>query len=185
MSIYMMCKKISNTLHMLICEPFIKKAFFKCGKNVRVLKHCNFSGIENISVGDNVVFGVGTKVLTTRARLIVGNDIMFGPNVTIITGNHRVDIPDRTMISITDNEKMVENDQDVIFEGDNWIGANVTILKGVKIGYGAVIGAGSVVTKDVMAYSCVGGVPAKKISMRFSDEKIIEMESNRKLRGKK
>ena len=82
---------------------------------------------------------------------------MFGPNVTIITGDHRIDIPGRPMISLTDKDKLPENDQDVILEGDNWIGANATILKGVKIGLGAVVAAGSLVNHDIPPFSIWGG----------------------------
>ena len=53
-----------------------------------------------------------------------------------------------------------------------WIGANVTILKGVRIGTGSVVAAGAVVTIDVPAFSIVGGVPAKVIKKRFTDEEI-------------
>lgn len=142
-------------------------AFKKCGKNVRVPRGCSFSGIENIEVANNVAFGSGLKVLSTRAKVSIGNDVMFGPNVTVITGDHRIDILDRPMISLTDKDKLPENDQDIVFEGDNWIGANATILKGVKIGYGAVVAAGAVVTQDVTPYAIVGGVPAKKIRNRY------------------
>lgn len=55
---------------------------------------------------------------------------------------------------------------------DVWIGENVTILGGVTIGDGAIIGAGAVVVKDVEPYSIVGGVPAKEIRKRFSDDEI-------------
>lgn len=55
----------------------------------------------------------------------------------------------------------------VIINDDVWIVANVTILKGVKIGEGSVIAAGSVVTKDVEPYCIYGGVPAKKLKHRF------------------
>ena len=54
-----------------------------------------------------------------------------------------------------------------MFEGDNWIGANVTILKGVTVGEGAVIAAGAVVTRNVEKYSVWGGVPARKLRDRF------------------
>lgn len=61
---------------------------------------------------------------------------------------------------------------DVVIGHDVWIGARCTILAGVKIGIGAVIGSGSVVTKDVPPYAIVGGVPAKVIKYRFDDETI-------------
>ena len=91
---------------------------------------------------------------------------MFGPNVTVITGDHRIDILDRPMCSITDDEKLPENDQDVVIEEDVWVGAGATILKGVTIGNGSVVAAGALVKKDVPPYAVVGGVPAKIIKMR-------------------
>ena len=68
--------------------------------------------------------------------------------------------------------KIPENDQDVLIEGDVWCGANVTILKGVTIGRGSIVAAGSVVTKSCPPYSIIGGVPAKLIKKRFSEEEI-------------
>lgn len=68
--------------------------------------------------------------------------------------------------------KLPENDQDVIFEGDNWIRMNVTILKGVTIGRGCIVAAGAVVNKSTPRYSIVGGVPAKVLKMRFTPEQI-------------
>ena len=70
--------------------------------------------------------------------------------------------------------KLPENDQPVTLCGDNWIGANVTILKGVTIGEGAVVAAGSLVIRDVPPYAIVGGVPAKVIKFRFTEDEITE-----------
>lgn len=83
-----------------------------------------------------------------------------------------MDIVGRTMISVTNDEKRPEDDKDIVFEGDNWVGANATILKGVTIGQGSIIAAGAVVTRDVPPFSIVGGVPAKVIKMRFSEEMV-------------
>lgn len=157
MSLYVYSKKIARGLHRIFCEPLIKRAFAKCGNNVRVPKGCEFSGIENISIGNDVAFGSGLKILTTRAKLSIGNHVMFGPDVMIITGNHITDIPGRYMTKFTDNDKRPQDDQDVIIEGDNWIGAKATILKGVSIGYGSVVAAGAVVDKDVPPFAYVGG----------------------------
>lgn len=62
-----------------------------------------------------------------------------------------------------------------IIGNDVWIGAKVLIVNGVKIGDGAVIAAGAVVTKDVAPYSIVGGVPAKEIKKRFSEQYITQL----------
>ena len=167
--VYKCVGKLRSGIHKIFWMPIIKRSFAKCGKRVTVPRNCRFSGIQNIYVGNNVAFGVGLDVLTTRAKLYVGNDVMFGPNVVIVTGDHRLDIRDRTMISIRDDEKLPENDQDVVIEDDVWIGANATILKGVTIHTGSVVSAGAVVTKDVAPYTLVGGVPAKEIKKRFEN----------------
>lgn len=64
----------------------------------------------------------------------------------------------------------------VTIEDDVWTGANITILKGVTIGRGSVVAAGSVVTKSCPPYSIIGGVPAKIIKYRFTVEQVLEHE---------
>ena len=69
----------------------------------------------------------------------------------------------------------IEEFEDVYLGNDVFVGENVTILSGVKVGNGAVIGAGAVVTKDVPAYAIVGGMPAKVIRYRFTQEQITAL----------
>ena len=64
---------------------------------------------------------------------------------------------------VTSEEKMPENDKDVIIEENVWCATNVTILKGVQLGRGTIVAAGSVVTKHTPPYCIIGGVPAKFI----------------------
>lgn len=91
-------------------------------------------------------------------------------------GDHRTDIIGKHIFEVKDSEKKSENDADVHIDDGVWVGCNVTILKGVHIGTGAVIAAGSVVVKDVPSYAIVGGVPAKVLKYRFSEEDILEHE---------
>ena len=175
--LYKLPIKLGNLTHRIFREPIIRRSFAECGKDVRVPRHCIILGIENVRVGDNVSFGENTRILSTRANVIMGSHIMFGPNVTMVTGDHRTDVIGKFMIDVKDSDKRIEDDMDIIIEDDVWIGNGANILKGVKIGRGSVVAAGAVVTKDVEPYSIVGGVPAKAIGTRFSEEQIREHET--------
>ena len=171
--IAVLIKKVWNKL---VGEPIRKMALGSCGKNVTISPNVSISGIENVHIGNSVSIGANSTFLTTLAKIKIGDHVMMAHNVTIVTGNHKIDILGKYMNEITDAEKLPEDDEDVVFEGDNWIGANATILKGVTIGRGAVISAGAVVSKDVPPYSIVGGVPAKVLKMRFDEETIKKHE---------
>ena len=158
-------RAMSKGTHKLIEEPIKKCMLGKHGKNIHI-GHNVAGNLENVFCGNNVSLGGENLFLSANAKVRIGDNVMFGPRVTVITGDHRIDVAGKPMIEVT--EKLPENDQDVVFEGDNWIGANVTILKGVTIGEGAVIAAGAVVTKNVSPYSVYGGVPAKKLKDRFT-----------------
>lgn len=88
-----------------------------------------------------------------RGGIEIGNDVFIGPKVNLITINHDPDPDNR---SATYGRK-------IIIEDKVWIGINSTILPGVRIGYGAIVGAGSVVTKDVEPMTVVAGNPARVI----------------------
>lgn len=170
MTVYDFLCQIKNVLNRIFIAPFVKGSFGSCGKKISIARGFMCSGIKNVHVGNSVAFGQGMTILTTKAKVLIGDNVMFGPHVTIISGDHRTDIKGKPMIEVTDAEKLPENDKDIIFEGDNWIGANAIILKGVTIGKGAVVAAGAIVTKDVPPYAIVGGGIAKTIKNRFSTD---------------
>lgn len=174
--IYSIIDKISRGWNRIVVSPMKKRELATCGEKVYISRGTKLYGTPNIYLGNNVSFGENNLLMTTRAKIKMGNHIMTGPNVSIITGNHRIDLIGRYMNTVSNDEKLPENNQDVIIEGDNWIGAGAIILNGVKIGIGAVVGAGAVVTKDVPPYTIVGGVPAKVIGNRFNEKEIIEHE---------
>jgi len=152
---------------------YYKRKFKSIGNNVNFKCYDTYS-YKNIEIGDNVYIGPGAHFMSEESYIKIGSNVMFGPYVLIVTGDHRFDLIGEYMIDI--KEKRVSDDQPVIISDDVWIGARTIILKGVKIGKGAVIGAGSVVTKDVSAYSIVGGNPAKVIKRRGAADEIIKHE---------
>ena len=79
-------------------------------------------------------------------------------------------------MDITVKEKLPENDAPIVIEDDVWCGANVTILKGVTIGRGSIVAAGAVVTTSFPPYSIIGGVPAKFLKKRFTEDEIRDHE---------
>jgi len=153
-----------------------------CGKNSYIGKNCFLRG--NIYLGSNVILGRGTHLVSTRANLWIHDNVVFGPNITIYTGDHPTNVIGRHISELTDKEKVDPRlDQDVVVESGCWIGANALILKGVTIGRGSVIGAGSVVTKSIPPYSVYVGVPASRIVPRFEEAECEAHERILKERG--
>ena len=147
-------RKIRRT----ICRPI----FDYCGENVNVEKDANFSTGGGIFVDSGSGLGVNCRV---HGPLHIGKNVMMGPDVTILTHTHNID---RTDIPMGHQGSRIA---EVVIGNDVWIGMRVIIMPGVKIGNGVVIGAGAVVTKDVPDFAIVGGVPAKIIRYRNSNEK--------------
>lgn len=158
-----------RVVNKLILAPLKKCEFAKCGKSVNIGARTRFYGINNVYCSDHVSIGPDCVFMCTRAKIIIKKHTMFGPNVCCITGGHQYNVIGKYMDLITNKEKSVGIDKDIVFEGDNWIGANSIILKRVTIGFGAIIGAGSVVTKDVPKFAIVGGNPSKVIKYRFDE----------------
>lgn len=118
---------------------------------------------RNIHIGDDVHLGAYITMFATRAKIFIGDHTFTGPFVTIMTGDHPMDIKGKYMKQTYKNDLRADGrdismyDKDVVIEEDVWIGSNVTILKGVHIGRGSVVAAGSVVTSSFPPYSIVGG----------------------------
>jgi acetyltransferase-like isoleucine patch superfamily enzyme len=146
-----------------------KMLFKKCGSNVKFGHGCNFS-YECLEIGSDVYIGPGATFMSGVSIIKIGSKVMFGPNVTIMGGDHRTNLIGKYMYDV--KEKIPENDKDVLIEDDVWIGANALILKGVTIGRGSVIGAGSIVVNSVPPYSIYVGSPPLKIRSRWDVDTI-------------
>jgi len=162
-----MSKSIKNKIKL-----FIKKIFLK-QKGIIIHNNCTFSGVEflgkaiiepycrlngdsKITIGNNFYMNAGCHLL---GEITIGDDVMIGPKTVIWGRDHGIS-----------KEKPMKYQphykKPIIIGNDVWIGANVTILKGVNISDGVVVGAGSVVTKDIPEYAIVVGNPAKVVKYR-------------------
>lgn len=95
-------------------------------------------------------------------RVRLGNYVMFGPEVAIVGGDHLFDLPG-TPITFCGRPEMPET----VIEDDAWIGQRATVKVGVRIGRGAIVAMGAVVTRDVEPFTIVAGVPARFLRRRF------------------
>lgn len=108
----------------------------------------------NIHLGDSVFFNFNCVVLDT-ARIEIGNFVLFGPNVQIYAPVHPLNAEER--------RTWLEASKPVTIESDVWIGGSAIICPGVTIGGRAVIGAGSVVTRDIPSNVFAAGNPCRVI----------------------
>lgn len=191
-----MIKKIKSILKRI----FYQMKFYN--KSVKIFSGCQLSAgkvdFEGMNVlRNNVIFrgriGYGSYIgEKSEINAIIGRFCSISSEVKTISGTH----PTKKFVSthpcFFSNKKQsgfsyvkkntFQEDTTVDKEGhlvkignDVWIGANVLLLPGIFIGDGAIIAAGSVVTKDVAPYSIVGGIPAKEIKKRFTDEQIQKL----------
>ena len=139
----------------------IRKAFFyKIGMRFPYSK-VRISSMRKLGykVGEQVYFPddllIGQNLVDDKAYVEIGDRVSIGPRVTILPMEHANASRVRSAMKVRDGG--------VIIKDDVWIGAGVIILSGVTVGECSVIGAGSVVTKNVNPYTVVAGVPARKI----------------------
>lgn len=152
----------SRGVHNVTCE----------GKNT-IPDRCNFSG--EIKLGYATTLGYNNFI---HGNVVIGKYCQLGADVAIHATNH----PTSYLTTYINNNlfsgalKSLKDQKKIVIGHDVWIGHNVIIVGEVTVGNGAVLAAGSVITKDVPPYTIVGGVPAKEIRKRFPDLIIDEIE---------
>lgn len=153
--------KLSNRLRVFLA----KRLFRKVGRNVKIHSGVCFGTGLNIEIGDysslNYDCWIGNDT-------VIGSDVMMGPEIIVLSSSHNFDRTDIPM-----REQGAPPRKPVVIGDDVWIGTRSIILPGVNIGSHSIIGAGSVVTKDVEEWSIVAGNPAKYIRSRLTDRTNI------------
>ena len=126
------------------------------GKNTEIWSGVRFAGgaMDKISIGYYCTIPHFTFFVAGDS-IVIGNNVVFGHGVELYTSDHDPDDP-----------YFSRRDAPITIQANVWLGSSAIILKGVTIGEGAVVAAGSVVTRDVEAFNIVGGNPAKLIRER-------------------
>lgn len=127
-----------------------------------------------ISLGNDVYIGSGATFSATSSSLTIGNKVSFGPNVTIMAGNHNTSVLGQTIYNT--HEVRPEDNRPIVISDDVWVGAGAIILHGCHIGRGAIVAAGALVRQDVPPYAVVAGMPARIIRFRWTVEEILHHE---------
>lgn len=145
---------VGDVLRRLVCRLFVR-----AGKALLVREGVTIWYPHKLRLGARVSLNEGV-FLSAYGGLEIGNDVLIGQRVSIVTSDHVMTDPERTIRS----QGVVG--AAVVIGDDVWIGAHAVVVAGVRIGKGAVIGAGAVVTKDVEPSEIVAGVPARRIGER-------------------
>jgi maltose O-acetyltransferase len=131
-----------------VLKRWARNAFFPSVR-VQLLRWCGFAIGREVYIGDDFIV---VEELADRGNLTIGDRVSIAPRVTIVTSSHPNESRIRAFAPLARAP--------VVIEADAWIGVGATVLPGVTIGRGAVIGAHSVVTRDVPALAVATGIPA-------------------------
>lgn len=135
----------------------------KNGSHIRINIDKGVSLSDKLLIGENSGIGANSQI---NGPVRIGRNVMIGRELQCYTADHKFERTDIPMI-----EQGFSESEGIEIEDDVWIGARVTILKGVRIAAGSVIGAGAVVTKDTLPCSVNAGNPAKFIKSRKKGRK--------------
>ncbi len=133
----------------------VSRYLLECGENPRVKSGAEIS--PNAKLGNYSELGTRCMI---QADVYIGDNVIMGPDVKIYSRNHKFD---RLDIPIKDQGKDILA---TYIGNDVWLGANVVITAGCKIGNHVIVAAGAVVTKDIPDYAIIAGVPAKILKFR-------------------
>ena len=148
-------------------QEYMKRVFAECGDNcyIELPFRANWGG-HHVHFGNNVYVNFN-GVFVDDGHIYVDDNVLIGPNVTLVTAAHPID-PDL-------RRKTYQFNKDIHIEENVWIGANVVVLPGVTIGKNSIIGAGSIVTRDIPSDVVAFGAPAR-VHRKITDADRIDIK---------
>lgn len=149
----------SSSFSFIIRYLCISKLAKDCGEKVIVFPGVYFKNLQNISFGTNISIHE-MCYMEGYGGIIIGNDVAIGHGCSLISSDHDID----NLATSVKNAEILGSK--IVIGNDVWLGAGVKILKGVTVSNHAVIGAGAVVTSNILEWSVAVGVPAKHIKYR-------------------
>jgi len=163
----MAIKNLKDIIRRLYYFKYYNK-FKGTARNILLSRNGHILNPEEMELGENIFIGRGFTISATNLQF--GSNIMIGPNVLIECSNHSFTTIGKPMFFYS-KEKTSKG---ITIEDDVWVGGNVTILDGVVIGEGCVVGASSNVIKSLPPYTICVGNPCKPIKKRFEDDDLIK-----------
>lgn len=149
---------LANVCSWRLRVVFLRSWLASMGEGTTVQMGCRFLNGRKVHLGRRNVINFGCLLDGRTFQIRTGDDVSIGPEASILTLGHDPQSPE-----------FADRGGDVIIGNRVWIGYRAMILPGLKIGDGAVVGAGAVVTKDVEPFAIVAGNPARKIGERNRD----------------
>ncbi|MHB8110094.1 MAG: acyltransferase [Syntrophorhabdaceae bacterium] len=168
---------------------YYRPKFAECGNDITIEVGAFIRDCNNISLGNNIGLGLYSQIYASgdgTERIFISDDVhlnsnvminadlggiirigshcMIGPNVVFRTSDHAFSDTNELMIN------QGHTSGTIVVENDVWIGSNAVLTGNIRIGTGAIIGAGAVVTRDVGPFAIVAGVPAKQIGNRMRED---------------
>ncbi len=150
-----------------------RRNYKKAGKYVDLFGPLNLDP-QKVELDSHVRLQPGIRIIANNGKVVVKKYTAIGAGCVIIPGSH---IPTVGIPQYLSMEHINDKDETIVINEDCWIGAGSYLLSHAQIGRGAIVAAGSIVTKHVPPYAVVAGSPAKIIATRFSVEQIIQHEA--------
>ena len=173
-----MLKRIKSIIHIVrwIINVFPSRSTLGyCAPNAQIHYPLSIDTPRMLYLYENSKLRDGVRIINSpKEKVIVKKYTTISSNTTIVTNNHysTVGIPQTLLDSSHVNDKST----DIIIEEDCWVGTRAILLAGTHLGRGCVVGAGSIVSKEIPPYAIVVGVPSRVVAVKFSIDQILEHE---------